>query len=69
MCGLSGYSLLLKASAPIGWNLLARDMLSHRGPDDSSIFETPDRRICLVHTRLAIQDLSSLARQPMHSPD
>ncbi len=42
-----------------------RDALKHRGPDDDGIWT--DGSCGLVHTRLAVLDLSSRARQPMHS--
>ncbi|MFQ3575018.1 MAG: asparagine synthase (glutamine-hydrolyzing) [Cytophagales bacterium] len=40
-------------------------LLSHRGPDDSGIYE--DENLALVHTRLSIQDLSPMGHQPMVS--
>lgn len=43
--------------------------LARRGPDGSGIWRSPDARITLAHTRLAIQDLSAAASQPMHSAD
>lgn len=49
----------------------ARADLAHRGPDDSG-FEielTEGGIVALGHTRLAIIDLSSSGRQPMHSAD
>ncbi|MFZ9271202.1 MAG: asparagine synthase (glutamine-hydrolyzing), partial [Prochlorococcaceae cyanobacterium] len=51
-----------------GWPLnldAARRALRSRGPDDSGIYSSA---ICqLIHTRLAIQDLSPLGHQPMLS--
>ncbi len=41
-----------------------RAALAHRGPDDSGI-EQPHPHATLVHTRLAIVDLSSAGHQPM----
>lgn len=62
MCGLFGvvgaHSLDLE---------LACEALMSRGPDDSGRFSSD---VCqLIHTRLAIQDLSSLGHQPMLSSD
>lgn len=39
--------------------------LRHRGPNDEGIFLTPDRELCLLHTRLSIIDLSPAGHQPM----
>jgi asparagine synthase (glutamine-hydrolysing) len=58
MCGIAGvnnyqnYDLLKIASA-----------LNHRGPDDQSIYY--NKNFALIHTRLAIQDISH-GKQPMH---
>lgn len=41
--------------------------LHHRGPDSSGYYQT--KSLCLVHTRLAIQDLSPNANQPMENED
>src|ERR1700722_10145044 len=41
-----------------------RAALAHRGPDDGGI-ERPHPRATLVHTRLAIVDLSAAGHQPM----
>jgi asparagine synthase (glutamine-hydrolysing) len=40
--------------------------LKHRGPDGSGEWISPDGRIWLGHTRLAIVDLSPTGAQPMH---
>src|SRR5205809_90472 len=45
--------------------LLMRDSMTHRGPDDSGIYVSPDLSVGLAHHRLSIIDLSSAARQPM----
>lgn len=62
MCGISGI---------IGHNLdphtIRRmvDVQSHRGPDDSGVYVSPDARAALGHNRLSIIDLSPLGHQPM----
>ena len=43
--------------------------LAHRGPDDSGLYQSSEFGVSLVHTRLAIQDLSSTGHQPMSSID
>ena len=67
MCGIGGFSLSSKTA-------LSKDILNkilnkikHRGPDDCGIYEDHNNQIGLVHTRLSIQDLSSLGHQPMLS--
>ncbi len=64
MCGIAGLvdfgrlrDVGLRARA-------ARDHLRHRGPDDQNIWH--DERCALVHTRLAVIDLSPGGAQPMH---
>jgi len=46
-----------------------KNALAHRGPDGEEIYLSEDKRVSLVHTRLAIQDLSDCAAQPMFSAD
>lgn len=45
------------------------DCLSHRGPDARGEWTSPDGRIWLGHTRLAILDLSPAGAQPMHDEE
>lgn len=43
--------------------------LSHRGPDNSSVneYKCANNRLFLAHNRLSIQDLSTVANQPMEN--
>ncbi|MCA9158841.1 MAG: asparagine synthase (glutamine-hydrolyzing), partial [Planctomycetales bacterium] len=43
--------------------------LHHRGPDDFGIYVQNESSLVLVHTRLAILDLSYAGHQPMQTPD
>src|SRR4051812_28227535 len=43
--------------------------IAHRGPDDSGIYESHDRRVVLGHQRLSIVDLSPSGHQPMQNED
>lgn len=46
-----------------------RDTMTHRGPDDHGLYQSPDRRVVLGHRRLSIVDLSAAGRQPMTNED
>ena len=67
MCGVAGYL----SQYDHGNNKMKlknlRDDLAHRGPDGSGIFISDKYNVALVHTRLAIIDLSTSANQPMRS--
>jgi asparagine synthase (glutamine-hydrolysing) len=73
MCGIAGWfaggDRCLPAHDYLDCLARMHGALRHRGPDDSGQWVAPDRAAALVHTRLAILDLSSAGRQPMHSPD
>jgi len=60
MCGILGSigSQVLFKESDLG-------ILAHRGPDSNGFFN--DEKVFLGHTRLAIQDLTSAANQPMFS--
>ncbi len=44
-------------------------LLTHRGPDDSGLYEALDQGVWFGHRRLSIVDLSELGHQPMFSVD
>lgn len=63
MCGIAG---ILSAERPSQAQIdAALAMLAHRGPDGHGTFRSADGRTALLHTRLAIIDLSSGGKQPM----
>ena len=70
MCGIAGIINSQAAVERIEMHLdtLVRD-LHHRGPDDRGIWTSPDKRVGLCATRLAILDLSPAGHQPMLSAD
>jgi asparagine synthase (glutamine-hydrolysing) len=70
MCGLNAiFAYHPAANAPSRRELLAtRDAMVARGPDAAGEWWSSDGRVGLGHRRLAIQDLSDRASQPMHSP-
>ncbi len=62
MCGICGYisdkNINIKAM---------NNLLSHRGPDNQTVFSDKDKSVGLGHTRLSILDLSDESHQPMRS--
>jgi asparagine synthase (glutamine-hydrolysing) len=67
VCGIGGILYADPARSVPETELAAiRNALRHRGPDGEGLFV--DGACGLVHTRLAILDLSARARQPMLSP-
>lgn len=63
MCGIAG----IVSEDPMVLDRLDGTLIRHRGPDDEGTYQ--DGRIHLQHFRLAIQDLSVNAHQPMCSAD
>jgi len=69
MCGITGYLLSLNDLPDAIALASAKFDLSHRGPDDSGIFEDRAHGVGLAHARLSILDLSPMGHQPMVSQD
>ncbi len=70
MCGIAGIFNFQKISRIDESNLIKmRDIMLHRGPDDSGIWVSDDGFLGLAHRRLSIIDLSSIAAQPMCNED
>ena len=70
MCGICGF--VTKRDIGQAQLKIMNDTMYHRGPDDSGeeIYEVSGGyALGLAQRRLAIQDLSELGHQPMHSPD
>jgi len=65
MCGIIGIGSC-KPQLKRAWLPIARDTLTHRGPDDAGEWWSDDGRVGLAHRRLSILELSSLGHQPMH---
>ncbi|MBI2235912.1 MAG: asparagine synthase (glutamine-hydrolyzing) [Magnetospirillum sp.] len=63
MCGIAGST---GASADLLADMATR--LAHRGPDGRGLWSDPEGGCGLVHTRLAVIDLSAGGAQPMESP-
>ncbi|MBA3013389.1 MAG: asparagine synthase (glutamine-hydrolyzing) [Proteobacteria bacterium] len=65
MCGLVGIASH-NPQPDSGWLRIARDTLTHRGPDDAGEWWSADGRVGLAHRRLSIMDLTPAGHQPMH---
>lgn len=64
MCGIAGFlskNFVLKEE----FSRMVHT-LNKRGPDDFGIWNAPNSKITLGHTRLSILDLSQMGHQPMH---
>ena len=68
MCGIVGV-VNCEPVLERAWLRVARDALTHRGPDDAGEWWSDDGRVGLGHRRLSIIDLSPGGHQPMSSPD
>src|SRR5690349_14644636 len=60
MCGIAIHFNSLGAATPLDLRLIR-----HRGPDSNGSWLSPDGRVWLGNTRLAIVDLSPTGAQPM----
>jgi len=71
MCGFCGEYLVGRSAARVDEAVLRRmrDTMVHRGPDNCSLWRSPDRRVGLAHRRLSIVDLSERGVQPMSNED
>jgi len=68
MCGVIG---VIESRKQVDKDLLykMRDTLIHRGPDDSGVWISSDRKIGLAHRRLSIIDLSLAGHQSMSNEE
>lgn len=66
MCGIAGLVTVPNKPIDLRERLIAmRDMMAHRGPDDSGLYIAADGRAGLANRRLAIRDLSPAGHMPM----
>ena len=65
MCGIVGKISFTQAEVSPEDIQSMGQALSHRGPDDSGVFLSSDKKVGLGHRRLAIIDLSPKGHQPM----
>ena len=70
MCGISGIFFFKGNNKVEKKNLVKMNkLLDHRGPDGNGSWISPNKKVGFGHTRLAIQDISINAHQPMISYD
>lgn len=69
MCGIAGFLALSLSTETERYTRILQTALQHRGDDDQGIYLSPQRDVALIHTRLAILDLSQNGHQPMHIAD
>ena len=65
MCGIVGITSNIPQPQR-AWLAIAREAMTHRGPDDAGEWWSADGRVGFAHRRLSIIDLSPAAHQPMH---
>lgn len=66
MCGISGIYHFGNSKTVRETDVIKmRDTLVHRGPDDSGVYVSPDRKVGLATRRLKIIDLSPRGHMPM----
>lgn len=68
MCGIAGKVSFSKNVFSTEIETMC-DAIKHRGPDDSGLYLSPDKKLGFGHRRLAIIDLSPLGHQPMRYLD
>ena len=66
MCGIAGF-IDLRSEDPVSIINKMIQTIHHRGPDAADRWNDPASGVTLGFRRLAIQDLSPLGMQPMHS--
>lgn len=65
MCGIVG----IFTKVGLDHIKVTPEVLSHRGPDASGVWNSDDNKVTFGHTRLSVIDLSEAANQPFHSSD
>lgn len=70
MCGIIG-EFIFRGDRQVDAHVLtvARDTMTHRGPDDDGLWLNASRQVGLGHRRLSIVDLSEAGHQPMSNED
>lgn len=69
MCGITGKISLGQQMIDEHFVKQMNASIAHRGPDDSGVYISKNKKVGLGHQRLAILDLSPLGHQPMRYLD
>ena len=69
MCGIAGYLNFVDRIIDNKKISQLTESIKHRGPDNNNYWSSKDRKVVLINTRLAIQDLSNNGNQPFLSQD
>ncbi|ACF14475.1 asparagine synthase (glutamine-hydrolyzing) [Chloroherpeton thalassium ATCC 35110] len=71
MCGIAGILNYGARPEAVSETVLQKmtEQIRHRGPDDSGLYISPDRKLGLGFRRLSIIDLSAAGHQPMPNRD
>lgn len=69
MCGIAGVLTLSLQAETERYISIIQKALDHRGPDDRGVYLSKHREVALIHSRLAILDLSQNGHQPMSIAD
>jgi asparagine synthase (glutamine-hydrolysing) len=69
MCGIAGKACFGNGTVRESELLLMAKKIEHRGPDDTGIYISEDKKVGLINRRLAIIDLTKAGHQPLsYSP-
>ena len=69
MCGIAGYINFVDRIIDNNKIKKLTNSIKHRGPDNKGYWLSKNRKVVMVNTRLAIQDLSKNGNQPFLSKD
>ena len=69
MCGITGKISFTSNEVAKDAIAAMNSAIAHRGPDDTGIYISPNKKVGLGHQRLSIIDLSSAGHQPMRYMD
>ncbi|OIP25420.1 asparagine synthase (glutamine-hydrolyzing) [bacterium CG2_30_37_16] len=66
MCGIAGKAYFNNKEVLVRDIEAMNEKITHRGPDDSGVYISKNKRVGMGHRRLSVIDLSPLGHQPMN---